>query len=187
MAAARSAFNRVPLGQPWADHHRLNEQHDLVAVGVVRAELRAFTRVEPALEQRAEDRRIDLRPVEVRRRQYRLDVSGLQRERRTVVEQSTVEPVDRLEADPAAGGHHSEELGGQLGELLRGAPRLSQHPGEHVSGQQAHVVGEHAEDEPVDEVRDHGRIVATRPQRLGDCREGRRRPLGEAATGLARP
>ena len=126
----------------------------------------------PALEQRAEDRRIDLRPVEVRRRQYRLDVSGLQRERRTVVEQSAVEPGDRLEANPAAGGHHSEELGGQLGELLRGALRLSQHPGEHVIGQQAHVVGEHAEDEAVDEMRDHGRIVATRPQRLGDGREG---------------
>ena len=31
---------------------------DLVAVGVVRAELRAFAWVEPALEQRAEDRRI---------------------------------------------------------------------------------------------------------------------------------
>ena len=56
-----------------------------------------------------------------------------------------------------------------------------------VIGQQAHVVGEHAEDEPVDEVRDHGRIVATRPQRLGDGREGRRRPLGKGAPGLARP
>ncbi len=55
----------IPLGQPRADHHRLDEQHDLVAVGVVRAELRAFAWVEPALEQRAEDRRIDLRPVEV--------------------------------------------------------------------------------------------------------------------------
>ena len=180
-------LRRVPLGQPRADHHRLNEQHDLVAVGIVRAELRAFARIEPALEQRAEDRRIDLRPVEVRRRQYRLDVNGLQRERRTIVEQSAVEPGDRLEANPAAGGHHSEEFGGQLGELLRGALRLSQHPGEHVIGQQAHVVGEHAEDEPVDEVRDHGRIVTTRPQRLGDGREGRRRPLGEGAPGLARP
>ena len=127
-------LRHVPLGQPRADHHRLNEQHDLVAVGIVRAELRAFAWVEPALEQRAEDRRIDLRPVEVRSRQYRLEVSGLQRERRTIVEQSAVEPGDRLEADPAAGGHHSEELGGQLGELRRGAPRLSQHPGEHVIG-----------------------------------------------------
>ena len=66
-----------------------------MAVGIVRAELRAFARIEPALEQRAEDRRIDLRPVEVRSRQYRLDVSGLQWERRTVVEQSAVEPGDR--------------------------------------------------------------------------------------------
>ena len=49
-------------------------------------------RIEPALEQRAEDRRIDLRPVEVRSRQYRLDVGRLQRERRAIVEQSAVEP-----------------------------------------------------------------------------------------------
>ncbi len=54
-------------------------------------------------------------------------------------------------------------------------------------GQQAHVVGEHAEDEPVNEVCDHGRIVATRPQRLCDRRERRRRPLGEGAPGLAGP
>ena len=121
------------------------------------------------------------------KRQYRLDVGRLQRERRAIVEQSAVEPGDRLEADPAAGGHHSEELGGQLGELLRRAPCLLEHPGEYVIGQQAHIVGEHAEDEPVDEVRDHGRIVATRPQRLGDGREGRRRPLGKGAPGLARP
>ena len=29
-------------------------------------------------------------------------------------------------------GHHSEELGGQLGELLRRAPCLLEHPGEHT-------------------------------------------------------
>ena len=40
-----------PLGQQRADHDRLDQQHDLVAVGVVRAELRALARVEPALEQ----------------------------------------------------------------------------------------------------------------------------------------
>ena len=38
-----------------------------------------------------------------------LDVRLLQRQRCGVVEQATVEPVDRLEADPAARGHHPEE------------------------------------------------------------------------------
>ena len=67
------------------------------------------------------------------------------------------------------------------------APRLLQHPGEHVAGQQAYVVGEHAEDEPVDEVRDRVRIVAAFPQRLRDRREGLRRLLGERLPRLARP
>ena len=57
------AFNRdgeiglhgLPLGQQGADNHRVDDPHDLVAVGVVRAELRALVRVEPTLEQGAED------------------------------------------------------------------------------------------------------------------------------------
>ena len=41
-----------------------------------------------------------------------------------------------------------------------GRPRLLQHPREHLAGQQAHVVGEHAEHQPVDEVCDRLRVVA---------------------------
>ena len=55
------------------------------------------------------------------------------------------------------------------------------------TGQQAHVVGEHAEDEPVDEVRDRLRVVAAFPQPLRDRREGRCRALGERLPRLARP
>src|SRR5262249_40897956 len=46
---------RLPLGEPRADDDRLDAQHDLVAVGVMRAQLAALVGVEAALEQRAED------------------------------------------------------------------------------------------------------------------------------------
>ena len=129
----------LPLGEQRPDDDRLDQLQDLLAVRVVRPELRALAGVEAALEERPEDRRVDLRPVEVRRRQHRLDVGPLQRQRRAVVEQAAVEPGDRLEADPAARRHHLEELAGELGEPLRSRMRMPQHPREHVARQQADV------------------------------------------------
>ena len=55
------------------------------------------------------------------------------------------------------------------------------------SGSRPTVVGEHAVDQPVDEVRDRLRIVPTLAQRLGDRRERRRHPFGERLPGLPRP
>ena len=63
---------------------------------------------------------------------------------------------------------------------------MPQHPREHVVWQQTDVVGEHAEDQAVDEVRDRLRVVAAFPQRLGDRRERRRHALGERLPGLSR-
>ena len=59
---------------------------DLVPVGVVRPELGALVWIEASLEQCAEDRRIDLRPVEVGGLQQRLEVALLDRQRGVVVE-----------------------------------------------------------------------------------------------------
>ena len=130
-----------------ADHHRLDQQHDRSCPGPCSAPRAGRAcRDETALEQRSEDRRVDLRPVQVRRRQYRLDVGLLQRQRHAVVEQTAVEPGHRLEADAAAGGHHLEQIAGQLGEPHRSGPRMAQHPREHVVRKQADVVGEHAEE-----------------------------------------
>ena len=50
-------------------------------------------------------------------------------------------------------------------------PRLLQHPREHLAGQQTHIVGEHAEDELVDEVSDRLGIVPAFAQRPRECRE----------------
>ena len=69
----------LPFREPGADDHRLDDAHDLVAVGVVRAELRALVRVEPALEERAQYRGVDLRPVERRRFERGLDSGLVQR------------------------------------------------------------------------------------------------------------
>ena len=144
-------LRRLPLGEPGTDYHGLDDPHDFVAVGVVRAELRAFVRVEAALEEGAQDRGVDLRPVERRRLERRLDLRLIQVQGSIVVEQPTVEPLHRLEPDATSGGHRPEQVPGHIGEFLRLLPRLSQHPGEHVTRQQAHVFGEHAEDQTVDE------------------------------------
>ena len=50
---------RSPFGEPWADDDRIDDEHNLIAVGVMRPELRTFVRIQPALEQCTEDRRVD--------------------------------------------------------------------------------------------------------------------------------
>ena len=76
-------------------------------------------------------------------------------------------------------------MAGQLGEPLRSWSRIAQHPREHVVRKQTDVVGEHAEDEPVDEVRDRLRIVPALAQRLGHRRERGRHALGKRLPGLS--
>ena len=61
-----------------------------------------------------------------------------------------------------------------------------QHAREHVVGQQADILGEHAEDEAVDEMGDILRVVAARPQCLRQRRKGGGSALGEGLTTLAR-
>ena len=116
---AISAFAVLPLGEEWPDDHGLDDQHDLVAVGVVGAELSPLFRVESALEQHAQDRRVDLRPVERRCPERDLDLGLLQWQGGVIVEQPAVEPRDRLEADQAAGRHRAEQAAGHTGELVR--------------------------------------------------------------------
>ena len=180
-------LRRLPFGEQRPDDHRLDDPHDLVAVGVVRPELRALVRIEPALEQRPQDRRIDFRPVERGRPERRLDPFPVERQRGVVVEQSTVEPRHRFEPDTPARGHRAEQVARQVGKFLRPSARMLQHPGEHAAGQQAHVLGEHAEHQTVDEVRHRLRIVAPVAEALRKLGEGRRRAFRHRLPRLARP
>ena len=145
----------------------------------MRTELCPLGRVQPALEQRAEQRRIDLRPVEGGRGQRGLDLGPFQGKDAVVVEQAAVEPRHGLEADAPARRHRPEQVAGQVGELRRPLVRPFQHAGEHVVGQQPHVLGEHAEHQPVDEVGDRVRVVAAVLQGERQLGEGRRGALGQ--------
>src|SRR6266852_4655139 len=53
-------IRKLPFGEERTHDHRLDNQHDLVAIGIVRAELAALVRVKASLEQRSEDRWINL-------------------------------------------------------------------------------------------------------------------------------
>ena len=176
----------LPLGEPRTDDHRLDDAHDLVPVGVVRAELRPLVRVESALEQRAEDRGVDLRPVEVRRIEGRLNLGPRERQRRVVLEQSAVEPVDGLEPHPAAGRHRAEKVPCQRREFVGPLPRLLQHAGEHVIREKPNILGEHAEDQAVDEMRHVLRVVSPLAQGLRQRCERGGRALGQRLPALAR-
>ena len=73
------------------------------------------------------------------------------------------------------------------GKRFRPPPRLLQHPREHAVRQQADVLGEHAEHEPVDEMRHDPRVVAALSQSLGKRGEGRCGLLGERLPRFAGP
>ena len=185
---ADQVLGRLPFGEPGTDDDGLDDQHDLVAVGVVRPQLRALAGVQPALEQRAQDRRgrppTSPAPPRCARFRFRPGSSG---RAGVVVEEPAVEPCHRLESDAAAQGHCAEQVAGQVGKVDGPLARLLQHAREQVVGQQAHVLGEHAEDQPVDEVRHGLRVVAAVPQRLRQRGEPLRRALGDLLPRLARP
>ena len=100
----------APFGQQGAAQDRLDDQHDLVPVRVVGAKLGALLRVQPALEQGAENGGVDLRPVQGRGGQGEVDFRLLQGQGGGVLKQAAVEPGHRLEANPPAAGHRAEQF-----------------------------------------------------------------------------
>ena len=80
-------------------------------VGVVGADLRSLVGVEEALEQRAENRRIDEAPVEARGGEQKADLDMGERERRLSIEQPAVELEDILKIEVAALRHVVEKAG----------------------------------------------------------------------------
>lgn len=72
----------------------------------------SFLVVEPALEQRPDDRRIDRAPIEPRRADEIADFERADRQHVVAVEQSAVEPRDGDRAEPAVSlGHGAKQLG----------------------------------------------------------------------------
>ena len=83
------------------------------------------------------------------------------------------------------GPHRSEELVGVAREFVRPGACAAQQPGEELFGQQLDILGEHAERQPVDEMRHDMRLVLAVAQPLGECRKLARRFLGQFLPGLA--
>ncbi len=175
-----------PCGEQGALHHRLHEPGDGGRIGVVRAELAALGRVQPALEQRAEDAGVDGAPVQAAGGAQRGQVVGGQGRHVDGGEQATVEPGHVVHAEQAAALHRGKERTQLRAQPLGRHPRLHQ-AFEEPAGQQAHVFGEEAEHALGEEVAHLRRRHAGGAQPLCAAGEGARGGLGDVAVGLARP
>ena len=119
-------LRRLPFGLERAQHDRLDDLHDLVGIGVMRADLRPLVGVEEALEQCAEDGRVDQAPVEARGGEHEADLDMGQRQGGAPVEQPAVELEDIFEIEVAALRHVAEEageIGLRLFRLALGGPQ----------------------------------------------------------------
>jgi len=137
----------------------------------VRADLRPLVRVEEALEQCAEDGRIDLIPFHRSQRHQKIDLTMLEFEGPASVEQAAIETRDVLDAVEAARLHGREELVEHLLGPVRPPRRRPQEFCEIVLGQQLHVLGEEAEDKLIDEMRDGLAVWVAMLQALDDGEE----------------
>ena len=108
LVAAAADFG--PLAPQRRHHHRLDEHDNVLAAGVVGADERFLAGVEVPLEERAEDRRLDVRPVVSVERSQDVDLRLGQRHGVVIGEQAAVEAGDRLRAEIAPFGHRAEEV-----------------------------------------------------------------------------
>jgi len=165
---------------------RLDEGLDVLAAGVVGAELGALVGVEAALEEGAEDRGVDGAPVEARGGEEAADLVLGEREDALGGEEVAVEAADDVGAEVAAAGHGGEELGDLAAEALGVVAGIVDEAAEELVREQADVLGKHAEDEAVEEVGDSlGREGAV-AQRLGDLADVARGVLGDGLAGDSR-
>jgi len=104
-----------------------------------------------------------------------------------IIEQIAVEMTDALHPEFAAVAHGLEQLADEAAELRRIAGRLLHNPGENHLGQEADVLGEQAENHPVEEMGDPGGVQAALAHGLSDAGDLLGRGLGDRRAGDARP
>ena len=174
-----------PLGQQRALHHRVDQPPDGRGVGVVGSQLAALGRVQPALEQGAEDAGVDGAPVQRAGGLQGDQVGSGQRRHLDLREQATVEPGHVVDAEQAAVAHGCKQRL-QLRAQALGCGLHAHQAFEQARGQQAHVLGEEAEHALGEEVADLRRRHAGLVQALGGAGEGARGFLGDVAVAAAR-
>ena len=155
---------RLEPGQPGLDDRRPHYLHDVLLLGVVRAEAPLALASQRALEQEAEDRRLDQMPVERGRLPQGGHLLRRQVHRRWLLEELPVHERGVLVQPvpgPVAGRVHELEEPAQI--VLAGAARVADQADEelreHPIGKQPQVLGEHAPDALEDEVAERVRRV----------------------------
>ena len=160
----------------------------------MRAQLRAFAFVDDALEQRAENRRIDLRPILLGRLQQRPPQIVGNRRHKIVVKQRAVEMANVPHAKRAAG-----RAFWRTDCAARAANRRSCRRGlrtiwvKMLSGSSPHILGKEAEEQAHQEMGQLLRRCMSSPRQLavlfhliGDAQEGVGRGFGDLFLRLVR-
>ena len=187
-SASTCSLHRLELAAQRRQEHRLDEPHDRRAVGVVGAELGALARVEAALEERAEDGGLDLRPVEAGDRSTSAISSRVSGSTSPLSKRPPLNHSMRSAPNsPPCSDILREQLAEPVGEDGRVVACRRGQATQQAGGQQAGILGEHAEEELVEEVGDVVRLVAAAAQALGERGEVLRCLGGQLVSCLAGP
>lgn len=127
-----------------------------------------------ALEQGAEDRRVDIGPEQFCGLVVKLDFVPAQRQGFVIIEQTAIEPGHRFKADRPASLHRSEQGFQETLRLFRLLAGMLNGAFEHRVRQQAHILSEHAEDETVDDMCDGFGAMAILAQALASIADDTR-------------
>ncbi|NUQ34792.1 MAG: hypothetical protein HUU29_07615 [Planctomycetaceae bacterium] len=138
----------------------------------MRAKLRALRRVQRTLEERAEDGRLDIGPIEASCHREVFDFIFRHLNHVGAVEEAAVEIRDLHEQEFTAVLHSHKKFSQVFGELFGIAPRFLHEPLEYVFAEQPDILGEQAKEQLHQEMRGLLRINAALPHGIGDAREG---------------
>ena len=159
-----------PVGAQRLDDRRPDQPLDIGARRVVGAELGALLGVERALQQRAEDGGLDLRPAMLGRLDQHLQLLGIERDGGAILEQIAVELAQRhAERGREVARVHRRPQGGELVlQMLRRCPLVLEQVGEALLRDQPAVLGEHREEQAHEEAAGALGGVAALLQPAGD-------------------
>jgi len=181
---ARTSTHSTAQG---SQHNWLDQGFDVLATGVVGAELGAFGGIKSTLKKGPENGCVHGIPFELRGFIDGVDLVSRELQRRRVGEKIAVEVADFIDAELTAVGHALEQSSHHLLQDCRLIAVPDDHLGEKLWRQQSDVLGEKAEDHPVEKLGDRVRVDAALPQALGDVAKAGGGLLGDGAVGCARP
>ena len=167
-------LDRRPFRPQRVTNHRLDQPANGGRIGIVRAQLRPLVRVQAPLEQRAENRRLNRRPVQRRCRMQRVQIGRFQRQTILVIEQPAVEPGNPFKPESPTLAHRSKQIAGQTWKVRRRPSRFLHQRAEQPIRQQPDVLGEQAEQQPGHEMRDRLRRMTALAQALRQTAQQRR-------------